>query len=80
MPRGRRPYEPYNGHCSLFQCDHKRNSLHCPCYSVCNGTQLRKNMDSLNPEFGDDAGKLAIIIRALNRLKITGASFRALLA
>ena len=32
------------------------------------------------PEFGDDAGKLAIIVRALYGLKGAGASFRAHLA
>ena len=34
----------------------------------------------LGPEFGNDAGKSAIIVRALNGLKSTGASFRAHLA
>ena len=31
----------------------------------------------VGPEFGDDAGKLGIIVRVLYRLKSAGASFRA---
>ena len=34
----------------------------------------------LGPEFGDDAGKSAIIVRALHALKSAGVSFRAHLA
>ena len=33
-----------------------------------------------SPEFGNDAGKSAIIVRSLYRLKSAGASFRAHLA
>jgi len=32
------------------------------------------------PEFGSDAGKIMLVVRALNGLKSSGAAFRALLA
>ena len=39
-----------------------------------------KKWTVLGPEFGDDAGKSAMIVRALWGLKSAGASFRAHLA
>ena len=39
-----------------------------------------KILTVLGPEFGDDAGKSAIIVRALYKLKSAGASFWAHLA
>jgi hypothetical protein len=39
-----------------------------------------KNWTMLGTEFGDDAGKRALIVRALYRLKSAGAAFRNHLA
>ena len=40
----------------------------------------RKIWTIAGPEFGTDAGKLMIVVRALYELKSSGAAFRSLLA
>ena len=88
MPRGRRPYDPYMGHYHLFQCGHQRNmcialttvalhDLEVKAADVLNAYMMEPNHEKIwtvvGPEFGDNAGRSAVIVRALYGLKSVGA-------
>jgi hypothetical protein len=51
-----------------------------PCHKIFDAPITEKVWTVLRPEFGIDAGKSAIIVRALYGLKSTGAAFCAHLA
>ena len=95
MHSSRRPCDPYTGHYYLLHFGQKRNCTHCPYYGsvtwlevrvadVLNAYVMAPNRKKMwrvsSPEFGDNAGKSAIIVRVLYSLKSVGASFRAHLA
>ena len=72
----------------LLECGHKGNCAHCPTMATLHDLEV-KSTDELNaymvapnrvkmwtvlgPEFGDDADKFSIIVRALECLMSSGA-------
>ena len=95
MPCCGRSCDPYTRHNYLLQCDHQRNihvaspmvallDLEVKAADVFSAYITAHNREKtrtvLGLEFGDDASKSAIIVRALYSLNNTCASFRAHLA
>ena len=88
MPSGRRPYGPYTGH--LIQCCHKRNYAHVVLHNlevkaadVLNAYAMapikEKIWTVLEPKFGDNAGKSAIIVKVYTILRLQVLSLEHIL-
>ena len=83
MCSGRRPHDPYTRHYNLFQCGYEKtvfivltmaalHDLEVKAADLLNAYVMAPSHEKiwavLGPEFGDDAGKSALIVRALHRL------------